>query len=250
MISGRSVAIESWQIMQVFTLGMPASGPLVTASWHVSVHFSMAFSTCVLCGNGIGCSAAGRTRKKSRTAAVVVRWAGVKTSLAIGVCVHPDAAAPRARLTIQQRTRIRRALLFRTEAAQIDDDVPDVFVLHLGLHRLHVELRADAVLDVGEDLAVAGSVIPLRIDQIGWMRIFWGERAVAGAAVVMTELAVLVVGRLAGVDRLGRCLHRILDLRRVGVLDLRAKDGGRNGNKPRCRSATQTGFECPHTGTR
>ena len=31
-MSGRSVAMASWQIMQVFTLGRPARGPLVTIS--------------------------------------------------------------------------------------------------------------------------------------------------------------------------------------------------------------------------
>src|SRR5215831_13588226 len=107
MISGRSVAIESWQIMQVLTPGMPATGPFVTVSWHVSVHLSIAFSMCVLCGNGIGCSAAGRMRKKSRTADAVERCAGVKMALPGGSSVQADAAAATARITIQQRTRIR-----------------------------------------------------------------------------------------------------------------------------------------------
>src|SRR5712672_2115558 len=107
MISGRSVAIESWQIMQVLTDGMPAAGPLTTDSWHVSVHFSIAFSTCVLCGNGIGCTAAGRIRKKSRTADAVPVCAGVKTS-AGGGWLQADAPAAKARITIQQRARIRR----------------------------------------------------------------------------------------------------------------------------------------------
>src|SRR5512138_3342094 len=148
MISGRSLAIESWQIMQVLTLGMPALGPLTTDSWHVSVHLSIAFSTCVLCGNGTGCDAAGRIRKKSRTAEAVLLWAGVKTSARGGACVHADAAAARARATIHQRARIRLALLLR-DASQVIDDVPDVRVHHLGFHRLHVEFRADAFLDVG-----------------------------------------------------------------------------------------------------
>src|SRR5947207_5468968 len=117
MISGRSVAIESWQIMQVLTLGIPATGPLTTVSWHVSVHLSMAFSMCVLCGNGIGCSAAGRIRKKSRTAEAVLRCAVVKTPAGGGAWVHADAPAAKARITIQQRARIRRALLLG-QAAQ------------------------------------------------------------------------------------------------------------------------------------
>jgi hypothetical protein len=35
---------------------------------------------CVLCGNGIGWTAAGRIAKKSRAASAVVRWAGLKTA--------------------------------------------------------------------------------------------------------------------------------------------------------------------------
>src|SRR5262249_41318833 len=134
--SGRSVAIESWQIMQVLTDGMPAAVPLTTGSWQVSVHLSIAFSMCVLCGNGIGCCAAGRMRKKSRTAAVVLVCAGVKTP-AGGGWVQADAPVARARPTIHERARIRRGLLLGTEAAQVINDVPDVLVLHLGFHRLH-----------------------------------------------------------------------------------------------------------------
>src|SRR2546429_3944583 len=107
MISGRSVAIESWQIMHVLTLGMPAAVLLTTDSWHVSVHLSIAFSMCVLCGNGMGCWAAGRMRKKSRTAAPAPVCAGVKT-VGGGAFVHADAPAAKARITIQQRARIRR----------------------------------------------------------------------------------------------------------------------------------------------
>src|SRR5215471_779355 len=111
MISGRSVAIESWQIMHVLTLGMPAIGPFVTDSWQVSVHFSIAFSTCVLCGNGIGCVAAGRIRKKSRTADAAVACAGVNTSTG-GASVQADAPAANARITIQQRARIRPSVTY------------------------------------------------------------------------------------------------------------------------------------------
>jgi hypothetical protein len=103
--------MESWQIMQVFTLGMPATGPFSTDSWHVSVHLSMAFSMCVLCGNGIGCAADARMPKKSRTAAMFVEWA-VVTTLGEGGAVHADAHAPIPRMTSQQRARIRRGYFF------------------------------------------------------------------------------------------------------------------------------------------
>src|SRR5476649_1267650 len=119
MMFARSVAIESWQIMQVFTLGMPAWGPFVTVSWHVSVHLSIAFSMCVLWGKGMGCSAAGRMRKKSRTADAVSLCAGVKTSARGGACVQADAPAAKARTIIQQRARIRRGLLLGTETTKV-----------------------------------------------------------------------------------------------------------------------------------
>jgi len=61
LISGRSIAIWLWQIMQVLTLGMPAIGPFSTLSWQ-STH-SAFFAMCVLCGNGMGCSAFGRMPK-------------------------------------------------------------------------------------------------------------------------------------------------------------------------------------------
>src|SRR3979411_2721072 len=111
-MSGRSVAIASWQIMQVFTLGSPARGPLVTVSWQYSVHLSIAFSTCVLCGNGIACWADTRTPKKSRTADDTVAWAGVKTVEGGGSAgVQADAHAAIPKPTIQQRARIRRDYL-------------------------------------------------------------------------------------------------------------------------------------------
>src|SRR6478735_11466527 len=112
MISGRSVAIESWQIMQVFTPGMPAEGPFSTESWHVSVHLSIAFSTCVWCGNGIGCCAEARSPKNSRTAAMLVECAVVKTFDAGGASVHADAHTATPRLTIPLRARIRRRYFF------------------------------------------------------------------------------------------------------------------------------------------
>src|SRR5258706_7358421 len=53
LIRGRSTAIASWQIMQVRTLGRPATGPVVTLSWQYSVH-AVFFATCTMCGKSIG----------------------------------------------------------------------------------------------------------------------------------------------------------------------------------------------------
>ncbi|MBI3490985.1 MAG: hypothetical protein HY047_04220 [Acidobacteria bacterium] len=75
LMSGLSVAIWLWQIMHVFTLGMPAIGPFATLSWQ-SAH-SAFFAMCVLWGNGIGCSAFDRMLKNSRAASDAVRCAGV-----------------------------------------------------------------------------------------------------------------------------------------------------------------------------
>src|SRR6185295_19414973 len=94
-MSGRSVAIWLWQIMQVFTLGIPAIGPFATLSWQ-STH-SAFFSMCVLWGNGIGCSGFGRIAKKSRAASPNVARAGVKTVDDTCAGGAPHAAAVKAR---------------------------------------------------------------------------------------------------------------------------------------------------------
>src|SRR3954470_22624212 len=64
---GLSVAMAAWQIRQVLTLGRPACGPFVTASWQYSVQVRP-FSMWVLCGNSIGCWGFEPTRKYSFTA--------------------------------------------------------------------------------------------------------------------------------------------------------------------------------------
>src|SRR5467141_1955358 len=65
--------------MHVLMLGRPATGPFVTLSWQYSVHVRP-LAMCVLCGNGIGWLAFGRTPKKSRVASANVARAGVKTA--------------------------------------------------------------------------------------------------------------------------------------------------------------------------
>src|SRR5512134_230830 len=62
----------------------------------------------------------------------------------------------------------------RTNAAKVVDDVPHVRGGHLGV-------AADTVGDDSEDLAVAGSVLPLGIGEIGRTRVLRRERAVAEA---------------------------------------------------------------------
>ena len=65
LMRGRSVAMALWQIMQVRTLGRPATGPVVTLSWQYSVQ-AICLPTWMLCGNSIGWTGSGcRTRKSS-----------------------------------------------------------------------------------------------------------------------------------------------------------------------------------------
>src|SRR5580692_11697770 len=125
-MSGRSVAIDSWQIMQVFTLGRPAIGPFSAASWQYSVHMIL-FATCVLCGNARGCVAAGLIFRKSFTAPPTVAWAGVNTDDGggsstrrqppVAARVKSSAAAERRNLrcesvcTLMNRDRQRGAFL-------------------------------------------------------------------------------------------------------------------------------------------
>src|SRR5262249_22730519 len=103
-MSGLSVAIWLWQIMHVFTLGMPAIGPFSTLSWQ-SVHIAC-FAMCVLCGNGIGCFGVERMLKKWRAASAVVRCAGVKTDGSDAVA-EPHAAAH----TTTSQTKASRAFI-------------------------------------------------------------------------------------------------------------------------------------------
>src|SRR5580765_4770444 len=127
-MSGLSVAIWLWQIMQVFTLGIPAIGPFSTVSWQ-SVHIAC-FSMCVLCGNGIGCSAFARTLKKSRLADASVLCAGVKTSSPAGGGAPQLDSTVGHTISARIPTRTRRSahrtfigLLGRSDAAQEIDDV-------------------------------------------------------------------------------------------------------------------------------
>ena len=60
---GRSVAIASWQIMQVLTLGRPPRGPSSRSRGSTRCRRSPC-STCMLCGNSIGCSGSGRRREE------------------------------------------------------------------------------------------------------------------------------------------------------------------------------------------
>src|SRR3954470_3152248 len=97
-MSGRSVAIWLWQIMQVFTLGIPAIGPFSTLSWQ-SVHTAF-LAMCVLCGNGIGCVAFGWISKKCRAASTVDRCASVKTAgSGAGPALHAAAAHTTSAIT-------------------------------------------------------------------------------------------------------------------------------------------------------
>src|SRR5262245_61745354 len=96
------------------------------------------------------------------------------------------------------------------QTPEVIHDVPDVRLGHLALVALHVELRAGAVADDQEDLAVGRSPIPLGIGQIGRVRAFGRHRAVALGVRVVTEAAVLLKERLARFDRFGRRRDRVL----------------------------------------
>ena len=76
LMRGRSVAIALWQIMQVRTLGSPATGPVVTLSWQYSVQ-AICLPTWMLCGNSIGWTGSGWRHQEvveRRAAASGARW--------------------------------------------------------------------------------------------------------------------------------------------------------------------------------
>src|SRR5229473_5294123 len=110
-MSGRSVAIWLWQIMQVFTLGMPAIGPFSTLSWQ-SVHTAF-LAMCVLCGKGIGCSGRGRMLKNSRAASAAVRCAVVNTDDDTDEGCVPHAATAIAHTRIDARLKPRATTVGR-----------------------------------------------------------------------------------------------------------------------------------------
>src|SRR6185436_17368454 len=64
------------------------------------------------------------------------------------------------------RIRWRSDLLLR-DGLDVVDDVPDVRILDLIRERHHVQLGGHAVLDDGEDLAVARAVLPLLVGEVG-----------------------------------------------------------------------------------
>ncbi|MNC85474.1 hypothetical protein D3C83_10740 [compost metagenome] len=72
------MAIVLWHTMHVRTLGSPATGPVVTASWQYSVQ-AICFPAWMLCGNSSGCSGSPVTPKNSLTAAPTVGRADVNT---------------------------------------------------------------------------------------------------------------------------------------------------------------------------
>ena len=77
---GPSVATFWWQSMHFRTEGMPASACESTVMWQ-SMH-SRPFSTCLLCGNSMGCSCAQREAPKTAgTASSKRRRFGIKRKL-------------------------------------------------------------------------------------------------------------------------------------------------------------------------
>src|SRR5262249_41201559 len=170
---------------------------------------------CVLCGNGIGCVAAGRMLKKSRTAEPNVGCAVVYTS--DDGCGRPPQAAivsrhtttdarlkPRATRDARLEPRETNTLnLFRADAAEESDDGPHFRLGHLALVALHVKFRACTVTDDREDFAVGRAAVPLRVGKIGGMRVFRRHRSVALGVRAVAEPAVLRERRLASGNRFG-----------------------------------------------
>src|SRR3954469_22297281 len=95
-----------------------------------------------------------------------------------------------------------------SDAAQVVDDVPDLGGGHPALHRLHVELRTDAVADVGKDLRIRRAVLPFRVTQVRRMDVLGGERAVTRRVLAVAGLAVFLKQLRARRDRFWSGRHR------------------------------------------
>src|SRR5688572_9739543 len=110
---------------------------------------------------------------------------------------HPTLPSVETTTKVQQSKRLLMGLLiarsnsradrtppaslggFRTEAPEEVDDVPHVVGRHLAAMAFHLGIAAHAVGDDGEDLAVAGSVYPLGVGEVGRAWILGRERAIA-----------------------------------------------------------------------
>src|SRR5581483_1356823 len=114
-------------------------------------------------------------------------------------------------------TSARASAAFRSDRADVVDDVPDLVLGQLAAVRFHAGLRRAVVNDL-EDLAVGRSVLPVGVGQVGRLRVqLFAHASVAFAAVAVAARAVLVEDGLAGGN--GRRVrgHGIGDLRGVGV---------------------------------
>src|SRR5262245_44541540 len=90
------------------------------------------------------------------------------------------------------------------QTPEVIHDVPDLRLGHLALVALHVELRAGAVANDDEDLAVAVAAIPFGIGEVGRVGPFRRHRTVALGIRAVAEPAVFLERGLAGLDRLRR----------------------------------------------
>src|SRR5687767_5782997 len=236
---GRSVAIVLWQTMQVRTLGSPATGPVLTASWQYSVQ-AICLPAWMLCGNSSGCSGSGRQAKNSAAATPIVGRAVVNTAstcpgrsgvVADGFELSSSWQPMLPAKTSALRTRAVRTVSaggfrarsglgagLRPDASDEVDDLPHVLFRESAFHRLHLRVcRRRAVPDHGEDLAVARSVIPFLVDETRRLRVLRRQRAVAEAAQAVTVPTVFRVQRPPRRDRRRGCRHRVLPRRKLRV---------------------------------
>src|SRR5262249_37795309 len=116
------------------------------------------------------------------------------------------AAAPhrRRRARPSASRKLPETALLRLQTPEVVHDVPDLRLGHLALVALHVKLRAGAIADDDEDLAVAVAAIPFGVGQIGRVSPFRRHRTVAFGIRAVTEAAVFLEGGLTRLDRLRR----------------------------------------------
>src|SRR5688572_13898464 len=156
--------------------------------------------------------------------------------------------ALRTRLFLDRR--LRRLGRSRTDAADEVDDLPDVLLGQGSFHAHHPGLLGlapsgrSAIPDEGEHLAIAGTVIPLRVRQVCGLGILRGEQAVAPAPQAVAMPAILGIELLARFDRRRIGRNRILPRGQLRIapallcINNRGRQRNRKHQSENCRHPT------------
>ena len=112
----------------------------------------------------------------------------------------------------EAETPVSVSLAARADASEVIDDVPELLIGHLALEALHIELRAGAVAEHEEDLAVSLPAFPRGIDETRRRGALRRHRPVACRVLAVTERAPFLKRLLPGRHRRRGRRDRVLQL--------------------------------------